>query len=77
MPRQKFLWLKLRNKVLKISTRGYHYFNKGRYAQAELIVNDENQTLARYPNSGTISVPTDNVDTDNFGFRYTDERVSK
>ena len=61
----------------ELSTRGYHYFNKGRYAQAELIVNDENQTLARYPNSGTISVPTDNVDTDNFGFRYTDERVSK
>ena len=30
-----------------------------------------------YPNSGSISVPTDNVDTDNFGFRYTDERVSK
>ncbi|MDR3922771.1 MAG: S-layer homology domain-containing protein, partial [Clostridia bacterium] len=61
----------------ELSTRGYHYFNKGRYAQAELIVNDENQTLARYPNSGTISVPTDNVDTDNFGFRYTDEKVSK
>ena len=61
----------------ELSTRGYHYFNKGRYAQAELIVNDENQTLARYPNSGSISVPTDNVDTDNFGFRYTDERVSK
>ena len=31
----------------ELSTRGYHYFNKGRYAQAELIVNDENQTLAR------------------------------
>ena len=61
----------------ELSTRGYHYFNKGRYAQAELIVNDENQTLARYPNSGTLSVPTDSVDTDNFGFRYTDERVSK
>lgn len=61
----------------ELSTRGYHYFNKGRYAQAELIVNDENQTLARYPNSGTISVPTDNVDSENFGFIYTDDRVSK
>ncbi len=61
----------------ELSTRGYHYFNKGRYAQAELIVNDENQTLARYPNSGSISVPTANVDADNFGFVYTDDRVSK
>lgn len=61
----------------ELSTRGYHYFNKGRYAQAELIVNDENQTLARYPNSGSISVPTDSVDAESFGFRYTDERISK
>ncbi len=61
----------------ELSTRGYHYFNKGRYAQAELIVNDENQTLARYPNSGSISVPSDNVDPDSFGFKYTDDRVSK
>ncbi len=61
----------------ELSTRGYHYFNKGRYAQAELIVNDENQTLARYPNSGSISVPTDTVDADSFGFKYTDERISK
>lgn len=61
----------------ELSTRGYHYFNKGRYAQAELIVNDENQTLARYPNEGSISVPTDNVDADSFGFKYTDDRVSK
>lgn len=61
----------------ELSTRGYHYFNKGRYAQAELIVNDENQTLARYPNEGSMSVPTDNVDSDSFGFKYTDDRVSK
>ena len=61
----------------ELSTRGYHYFNKGRYAQAELIVNDENQTLARYPNSGSISVPTDSVDADAFGFKYTDDRISK
>ena len=61
----------------ELSTRGYHYFNKGRYAQAELIVNDENQTLARYPNSGSISVPTDNVDPESFGFKYTDDRISK
>lgn len=61
----------------EMNTAGYHYFNKGRYAQAELIVNDENQTLARYPNSGSMSVPTDNVDAENFGFRYTDDRVSK
>ena len=61
----------------ELSTRGYHYFNKGRYAQAELIVNDENQTLARYPNSGSISVPTDNVDAEAFGFKYTDDRISK
>lgn len=61
----------------ELSTRGYHYFNKGRYAQAELIVNDENQTLARYPNSGSISVPTDSVDSESFGFKYTDDRISK
>lgn len=61
----------------ELSTRGYHYFNKGRYAQAELIVNDENQTLARYPNSGSISVPTENVDTEAFGFKYSDDRISK
>ena len=61
----------------ELSTRGYHYFNKGRYAQAELIVNDENQTLARYPNSGSISVPTDNVDAESFGFKYSDDRISK
>ena len=61
----------------ELSTRGYHYFNKGRYAQAELIVNDENQTLARYPNNGSISVPTDNVDPESFGFKYTDDRISK
>ncbi len=61
----------------EMSTRGYHYFNKGRYAQAELIVNGENQTLARYPNEGSMSVPTANVATENFGFTYTDDRVSK
>lgn len=61
----------------EMSTRGYHYFNKGRYAQAELIVNDENQTLARYPNSGSISVPTDTVDAENFGFTYKDARISQ
>lgn len=61
----------------ELSTRGYHYFNKGRYAQAELIVNDENQTLARYPNSGSISVPSDKVDAESFGFTYSDERISK
>ncbi len=61
----------------EMSTRGYHYFNKGRYAQAELIVNGENQTLARYPNEGSISVPSANVDTANFGFTYTDDRISK
>lgn len=61
----------------ELSTRGYHYFNKGRYAQAELIVNDENQTLARYPNNESISVPSADVDTENFGFKYTDDRISK
>ncbi len=61
----------------ELSTRGYHYFNKGRYAQAELIVNDENQTLARYPNNKSMSVPTESVDEDSFGFTYTDDRVSK
>ncbi|MDD6484941.1 MAG: S-layer homology domain-containing protein [Clostridiales bacterium] len=61
----------------ELSTRGYHYFNKGRYAQAELIVNDENQTLARYPNSGSLSVPTDDVDAESFGFKYSDDRISK
>lgn len=61
----------------ELSTRGYHYFNKGRYAQAELIVNDENQTLARYPNKGSISVPSADVDAASFGFRYSDDRVAK
>ncbi|HIT84916.1 MAG TPA: S-layer homology domain-containing protein [Candidatus Ornithomonoglobus intestinigallinarum] len=61
----------------EMNTRGYHYFNKGLYAPAELVVNGENQTLARYPNEGTISVPTENVDAEAFGFKYTDERVSK
>lgn len=61
----------------ELSTRGYHYFNKGRYAQAELIVNDENQTLARYPNNKSMSVPTESVNEDSFGFTYTDDRVSK
>ncbi len=61
----------------EMSSRGYHYFNKGRYAQAELIVNGENQTLARYPNSGTMSVPSDNLDTMKLAFKYTDSRVSK
>lgn len=61
----------------EMSSRGYHYFNKGRYAQAELIVNGENQTLARYPNEGTMSVPKDNVDSKNMAFTYTDSRVSK
>lgn len=61
----------------EMSSKGYHYFNKGRYAQAELIVNGENQTLARYPNEGTISVPTDNLDTLKLGFKYTDSRISK
>ena len=61
----------------EMSSRGYHYFNTGRYAQAELIVNDENQTLARYPNEGSMSVPSANVDTPNMAFTYTDSRVSK
>lgn len=61
----------------ELSTRGYHYFNKGRYAQAELIVNDENQTLARYPNNKSMSVPTESVNEESFGFNYTDDRVSK
>lgn len=61
----------------EMNTRGYHYFNKGLYAQSELIVNGENQTLARYPNEGTMSVPTENVDAEAFGFRYTDDRVSQ
>ncbi len=61
----------------EMNTRGYHYFNKGRYAAAELIVNGENQTLARYPNTGTISIPSANVDSDNYAFTYTDDRVSK
>ena len=61
----------------ELSTRGYHYFNKGRYAQAELVVNGENQTLARYPNEGTISVPTDTLDNVNLSFGYTDDRISK
>lgn len=61
----------------EMASRGYHYFNKGRYAQAELIVNGENQTLARYPNEGTISVPSANVDSKNMAFKYTDNRVSK
>lgn len=61
----------------EMSTRGYHYFNKGRYAQAELIVNDENQTLARYPNNKSMSVPTESVNDESFGFTYTDDRVSK
>jgi len=60
----------------EMSTRGYHYFNKGRYAQAELVVNDELQTLARYPNSGSITVPADSVDKEAFGFTYTDNRIS-
>lgn len=61
----------------EIGTRGYHYFNKGLYAPAELIVNGENQTIARYPNSGTISIPSENIDSDNYAFTYTDDRVSK
>lgn len=61
----------------EIGTRGYHYFNKGRYAVAELIVNGENQTIARYPNTGTISIPADSVDPDNYAFTYSDARISK
>lgn len=61
----------------EIGTRGYHYFNKGKYAPAELIVNGENQTLARYPNSGTLSIPSDSVDPENYAFTYSDDRVSK
>lgn len=61
----------------EMSSRGYHYFNKGRYAQAELIVNGENQTLARYPNEGTMPVPKENVDSKDMAFTYTDSRVSK
>ena len=61
----------------EFSTRGYHYFNKGRYAQGELVVNGENQTIARYPNEGTISVPTDSLDNVNLSFGYTDDRISK
>ena len=36
----------------EMSSRGYHYFNKGRYAQAELIVNGENQTWRVTRNEG-------------------------
>lgn len=61
----------------ELASRGYHYFNKGRYAQAELIVNGENQTLARYPNEGTMSVPSDNLNSQDLAFTYTDSRVSK
>ena len=61
----------------EMTTRGYHFFNKGRYAAVELIVNSENQTIARYPNDSTISIPKDDVDTDNLAFTYSDERISK
>ncbi len=59
-----------------LNTRGYHYFNKGQYMAAELIVNGENQTLARYPNTGTIPVDNKNLLPEEMSFKYEDDRPS-
>ena len=59
-----------------LNTRGYHYFNKGQYMAAELIVNGENQTLARYPNQGTIPVNNKNLLPEEMSFKYEDDRPS-
>ncbi|BCJ93854.1 hypothetical protein acsn021_14230 [Anaerocolumna cellulosilytica] len=60
----------------ELNTRGYHYFNKGQYMAAELIVNGENQTLARYPNEGTIPVNNKNLLPEEMSFKYENERPS-
>ncbi len=59
-----------------LNTRGYHYFNKGQYMAAELIVNGENQTLARYPNAGTIPVDNKNLLPEELSFKYENDRPS-
>lgn len=59
-----------------LNTRGYHYFNKGQYMASELIVNGENQTLARYPNEGTIPVDNKNLLPEEMSFKYEDDRPS-
>jgi hypothetical protein len=59
-----------------LNTRGYHYFNKGQYMAAELIVNGENQTLARYPNTGTIPVDNKNLLPEEMSFKYDNDRPS-
>lgn len=57
-----------------LNTRGYHYFNKGQYMASELIVNGENQTLARYPNMGTIPVNNKNLLPEELAFKYDNDR---
>ncbi len=59
-----------------LNTRGYHYFNKGQYMASELIVDGENQTLARYPNTGTIPVDNKNLLPEELAFKYDNERPS-
>ncbi len=59
-----------------LNTRGYHYFNKGQYMAAELIVNGENQTLARYPNEGTIPVDNKYLLPEEMSFKYDIDRPS-
>lgn len=59
-----------------LNTRGYHYFNKGQYMAAELIVNGENQTLARYPNEGTIPVNNKYLLPNELAFTYDIDRPS-
>lgn len=59
-----------------LNTRGYHYFNKGQYMASELIVNGENQTLARYPNVGTIPVNNKYLLPDEMSFNYDNDRPS-
>lgn len=61
----------------ELNTRGYHIFNKGQYMPAELIVNGNNQTLARYPNTETITVKDENLIPDELGFKYDFDRPSK
>lgn len=60
----------------ELNTRGYHYFNKGQYMAAELIINGENQTLARYPNVGTIPVNNKNLLPEELAFIYENDRPS-
>lgn len=60
----------------ELNTRGYHYFNKGQYMASELIVNGENQTLARYPNEGTIPVDNKNLLPEEMSFKYEGDRPS-